>query len=275
MLPSALRQTMASVFLMSSVYLSNLMFNITTDLNNTNYTGTSLNDSIFSYPVSVLLSVVSADDPDHGTTENAILGVCRTLYNDDSLSRIVGSFYDNNDHRVFFSDSLGRHCRVKLNLTIDAYEYVLRIYDTFVFPINLIYETTYYEDNVDDNDKSFTRSINQQDLNFQPKNDASSIHYLNFINKTGIELSFNAHVYDDVSTTLVNSGMILYAIRDSDTMYIIVIAERLKLYIIRYNSEQSLSKNYESHVFRVLRNEPDCSKYIHCTNHVKKYASTQ
>lgn len=258
MLPSSARQAVVSVLLMSGVYVSNLIFN--NNLSNSTET-VSEKDSKASYAFQYynLPSLSSTDN------ERPKLGACR-LSIDSLVPKIIEPYYND---QVFYSDALGRHCRVKLNVSV-ADDGCIWFYGDFKFKIDQVYKSdTIMGDNIDNR--------NPQQLSFRPYRRTNDDYVyedvvdrqliFEFVNKTSIELSFNPHPYDDVSSS--NDGIILYAIRDVETLYIIIIAEQLKIYAIDYKSEQTLSRNYEFDIYKVLRYESDCSKYVHCTNHVK------
>lgn len=252
MLPASLRQATASILLMSGIYLSNVLFNVPDSTKSVNDSKT-IDDgsfSMFQYPMSVLRSTSS---------DKLTLGTCRLLA-DNSFSKMIEPYYND---RVFYSDSLGRHCRVKLNITID--HGVVTIYETFTFKIDNVYKSLVLNDDTNDVELEF----DEYDINNDYVDSTDPPYYVKFINKTGIELSFNAHPYDDTIHTDDAAGIILYAIRNLETLYIIIISERLKVYVLESATERELSRNYESYIFKVLKYEPECSKYIHCTNHVK------
>lgn len=260
LLQSSLRQAAVSFLLMSGVYVSNLLFNVSNRSSSkiVNDSESVDNDSfsILRYPISVLKS--------SNANGQTTLGACRLLA-DNPFSKIVEPYYND---QVFYSDSLGRHCRVKLNITI--HHETVTIYETFAFKINHRYES-FVVDEDSSNDLN-VKELSVKDDEYDDYDDDSMMyhHYVEFINKTGIELSFNAHPYDDVAIADdERRGLVLYAIRNLETLYIIIIGERVKVYVVKYTTERALSRNYESHIFKVLRYEPDCSKYVHCTNHVK------
>lgn len=259
MLPSSARQAVASILLMSGVYVSNLMFNKpSSNLSETASEEDVRQPSVSSYAFQYY-NLPSSDEPK--------LGTCR-LSIDSLVSKIIEPYYSD---QVFYSDVLGRHCRVKLNVSV-ADDDRIWFYEKFNYKIDQMYKSDTVMGDHDDINNS-----NQRQLSFRPyrhTNDGYAYEdgrfvepIFNFVNKTSIELSFNPHPYDDVS--LSNDGIILYAIRDVETLYIIIIAEQLKIYAIDYKSEQTLSRNYEFDIYKVLRYESDCSKYVHCTNHVK------
>lgn len=245
MVPSSIRQTLASILLMSGVYVSNIVFNYTSTENNTETINpfTPLR-SLFIY------ENVSAD------TIKPVLGVCRT--SDSGFASLAEPYFND---RVFYNRILGRHCRVKLNITIDNTELI--VYDLYNFPVHGIYENkeVFCDDDDYNHRERATGSFIYDTIN-QPI-------YFEFINKTSVELSFRAHPYDDVSAELSNTGIVIYAIRTDDTVYVVIVGFRVKIYILKYDNERTLTKQYERHIFKILKDEPDCSKYIHCANYVK------
>ncbi|MGI4816384.1 MAG: hypothetical protein ACRYE7_00090, partial [Janthinobacterium lividum] len=110
--------------------MSNLLFNTSDYQSSKNDSTVVDNDDSFSilgYPISVLKSPRSDENGRQPTT----FGACRLLMADNAFSKMVEPYYND---RVFYSDSLGRHCRVKLNITID--HETVTIYETLTFKID-------------------------------------------------------------------------------------------------------------------------------------------